>query len=166
MLNHQTEVKTFAPWRSSLAFVLGTLLNGQKFVYVLPAQQLLSGGLTRQPPAAPSPTPSPCVNPYLANQFCLLSGTRPQTFRSLAPQLTGDEEPPSRARHAKSIPGEARVAAGVRLAHVGKSQRPVGGERDPAGRVIIHHPLTLTLFYIIIRAVMIQCFLSQYDTDI
>lgn len=54
---------------------------------------------------------------------------------SLAAQLTGDEKPPSRTRHAKSIPGKASVAAGVRLAHVGKSQRPVGGQRDSARKV-------------------------------
>lgn len=134
------------PQRSLPAFVFARS-STTKSLFIFPAHRLLTGGLTlRSSPPHHFP-PTPCVNPYRANKFCLLSGARPQTFGSLAAQLTGDEEPPSRTRHAKSIPGEARVAASVRLAHVGESQRPVGGERDPAGRVIIHHPLSKMWFY-------------------
>lgn len=136
-----------------------------KSLFIIPAHRLLTGGLPLRCPVSP-PLQLPQFNPYLANKFCLRSGARPQTLGSLAAQLTGDEEPPSRTRHAKSIPGEARVAAGVRLAHVGKSQRPVGGERDPAGRVIIHHPLTQMLLSITIWAVMMLCFLFRYNTHI
>lgn len=119
----------------------------------VPAHRLLTGGLARRYPASPPLQHPVLIHTWPANS-AYESGARPQTFLSLAAQLTGDEEPPSRTRHAKSIPGEARVAAGVRLAYVGKSQRPVGGERDPVGRVIIHHPLT-QMFSIIIRAVII-----------
>lgn len=136
----------FHPSKEFTCICFRTLLNHQEFVYVScpPVIDWRPHATVVSTPPLP---PTPCVNPYRANKFCLLSGARPQTLGSLAPQLTGDEEPPSRTRHAKSIPGEARVAAGVRLAHVGESQRPVGGESDPAGRVIIHHPLTQMWFY-------------------
>lgn len=156
--------KEFHPPKEFTCIFVGTLLSSPKLAYIScpPVIDWRPHAAVRRLPS----TSTPCFNPYLANKFCLLSGSCPQTFRSLAAQLTSDEEPPSRTRHAKSIPGEARVAAGVRLAHVGESQRPVGGERDPVGKVIIHHPLTQMLFSIIIRAVMMLYFRLRYHNDV
>lgn len=60
-------------------------------------------------------------------------------------ELTGNEEPSSCTRHAKSIPSEARIAACVRPAHVGKPQRSIRGKRDPEGVYKQRQQLTIQL---------------------
>lgn len=47
--------------------------------------------------------------------------------------FTGNKEPSRCARHAESIPSEARIAACIGLAHVGEPQSSIWGKRDPAG---------------------------------